>query len=1725
MLKRNKKLEKIFSNKRKLISIWLIICFVLAMMPPVPVSAATFVSGGLMYNVLSSNTVEVATNSYTGTSYTIPKQVTNSGTTYNVVGIGSKAFYQCSSLKTVTINANLNSIGYMAFAYSTALETVNIPNTVSSIDAGAFDNCYALKSIDIPDGVTAISGSVFRRCDSLTSLTLKKVTTIANTSIFYCANLTSVALLSNITNLGGLTLARNPKLTTLKLTAVPPVTVYEDTFEDDPAERELILVDSTGTPLTGTAFANARAAYRAVNDGDTNDDKWYGWTIVQPKSTNAGLASVAGLTDSTPGAQAGTKASPVAWDINVLNNVSTLSIANILPSDVNSTVALYSDSNFSNATSSLALAEGGTTTAYIKVTAEDTSIVKYYAVAISRAAAPKPGTLAFGSSAYSVTEDGTSATITVNRTGGSDGSVSVKYATSDGTAAAGSDYTAASGTLTFANGQTSNTFTVTVADDSVYDGDKTVNLTLSNAVGGATLGAQKTAVLTITDNEVTQPGTLEFSSSTYSAAEDGTGVTITVDRTGGSDGVVSVDYSTSDETAAAGSDYTAAGGTLTFANGQTSNTFTVTVADDSVYDGDKTVNLTLSNVTGGATLGTKNTAVLTITDNETAQPGTLEFSSSTYSAAEDGTSVTITVDRTGGSDGVVSVDYATSDETAAAGSDYTAAGGTLTFANGQTSNTFTVNIIDDSVHEGDKTVNLTLSNATGGATLGTQKTAVLTITDNEPAKPVLTHNVPGDAKIFNVLTEGYGTGNRETLNVTVTSIETNSNVKVILSGNDADCFTLSGNIDTLGNGEAGTFTVISKMGLSAGTYNATVTVTSDEFPDGTSFSVMQQVNTPGSFTLNGVPGSRHVELNWEPVPEAAYYQIYKDGVCVDTVSNRYSYMVADLSNGTTYSFEIRAADDNHMVIAVSNQVVSTPAGLPEVPTGVTSIAGDGQVTVYFTPPSDDGGSTITGYVVTTSPGGITVTGTESPITVTDLTNNVSYTFTVKAVSEIGESGESQPSNAVIPTASPVLVVPGITSSPKNQTVRLGQTATFTVTAAGSSPLFYQWRKDGVDIDGATSNTLTINNAQVSDAGSYTCYVSNEAGNTTSNAATLTVNETGLLVLTPVAGNQSVNLTWNNVPEAVYYNIYKDNSLIETVSGSAFTVTGLTNGTTYNFEVRAVDADMVIIAASGLISATPATNPGIPTGVTAVAGNGQATVSFTPPSDNGGSPITGYIVIANPGNITVSGSGTSITITGLTNGTDYTFIVKAINSAGMSEGSAPSNTVRPYRPSSGSGGGSSPSTSSGGGGSSSSTSVPSNPNSGVEILVNGKVENAGTANTTTQGSQTVTTITVDSQKLQQKLDAEGDHAVVTIPVNTKADVVIGELNAQMVKNMESKQAILEVKTETATYTLPAQQINISFISEQIGKDVALQYIKVQIAITVSSPETLKAAENSAEKGNFTIVAPPVDFWIKGSYGGKTVEVSKFNAFVERTLAIPEGVDPNKITTGIVMDSDGAVRHVPTQVSVIGGKYFAKLNSLTNSTYSVVWHPLEFKDAAGHWAKEAINDMGSRMVISGVGNGIFQPDRAITRAEFTAIVVTALGLKPGIGTASFTDVKDSDWYSGYIKTAFEYNIVSGYDAEKFGPKDSITREQAMSIIARAMKITPLKVELAEGETQKLLGAFLDREKTAGYAKDSIAACVKAGVVQGRNGKVLDAKKNITRAEVAVIVRNMLQKANLI
>jgi len=353
-----------------------------------------------------------------------------------------------------------------------------------------------------------------------------------------------------------------------------------------------------------------------------------------------------------------------------------------------------------------------------------------YAIGPRGGEVPSFGTISLSMFSYSVNENGGTVTITATRTGGSSGAVGVSYATSNGTALAGSDYIAANGTLSWADGNsTSKVITVSLFNDALIEGPETFTVTLSNATGGATLGTPSSATVTIVDDE--SPGSISLSASAYSVNENGGTVTITATRTGGSSGAVGVSYKTSNGTAMADSDYVTSIGTLSWADGDTANkTFTVTILDDTAVEGNETFTVTLSNPTGGATLQSPSSATVTILDNDSF--GTIALSASSYSVNENGGTVTITATRTGGSSGAVGVSYATSNGTALAGSDYVAANGTLSWADGEAaSKTFSVSILDDTIAEGNETFTVTLSSPTGGSTLGSPSVATVTIVDND----------------------------------------------------------------------------------------------------------------------------------------------------------------------------------------------------------------------------------------------------------------------------------------------------------------------------------------------------------------------------------------------------------------------------------------------------------------------------------------------------------------------------------------------------------------------------------------------------------------------------------------------------------------------------------------------------------------------------------------------------------------------------------------------------------------------------------------------------------------------------------------------------------------------------------------------------------------------------------------------------------------------------------
>lgn len=372
-------------------------------------------------------------------------------------------------------------------------------------------------------------------------------------------------------------------------------------------------------------------------------------------------------------------------------------------------------------------------------------------------AAPK-SKINFSRSAYAVAEDDSSgvATITVVRKAipkaSLNQSVLVDYATSDGTAKAGTDYSAASGTLTFpacgSNPTASDlcerqTFSVPVINNTVIDGARTVNLKLSRprtATGSrAMLSFPSTATLVIADDDGNAATGSSFQMATASdlvSESDGTEPVFIV-RSGDLSQPATVNYSTADGSAVAGTDYTNTHNTASFLAGSGDPAILAEVDVPILHNSnpaapatsDFTFNLSLPS---GSTdhLGSPSSEDVTIVNSD--GPATLAFSAPSYSVNENGGSVRLTVIASGSIAGTneVDVNYDTSDGSAIDGVNYTGAHDTLAFFAGDNSASFDVPVMPDG-QLGDKFFNAALSGATGGGSLGAPSNATVNVLNTD----------------------------------------------------------------------------------------------------------------------------------------------------------------------------------------------------------------------------------------------------------------------------------------------------------------------------------------------------------------------------------------------------------------------------------------------------------------------------------------------------------------------------------------------------------------------------------------------------------------------------------------------------------------------------------------------------------------------------------------------------------------------------------------------------------------------------------------------------------------------------------------------------------------------------------------------------------------------------------------------------------------------------------
>ncbi|SFE40616.1 S-layer homology domain-containing protein [Paenibacillus catalpae] len=337
--------------------------------------------------------------------------------------------------------------------------------------------------------------------------------------------------------------------------------------------------------------------------------------------------------------------------------------------------------------------------------------------------------------------------------------------------------------------------------------------------------------------------------------------------------------------------------------------------------------------------------------------------------------------------------------------------------------------------------------------------------------------------------------------------------------------------------------------------------------------------------------------------------------------------------------------------------------------------------------------------------------------------------------------------------------------------------------------------------------------------------------------------------------------------------------------------------------------------------------------------------------------------------------------------------------------------------------------------------------------------------------------------------------IVLPAVTGAGGYALELPASYV-NQQSPDKLIELVTPSGTMLLSSDMLKPD--ADKLGQTVT---IRMGSANTSSWSDELK--KKIGER-------PVVDLSVQSS--GQTIDWHNSQSPV--TVSIPyspsaaEKADAKKLTVWYI---DGSGKPFP----VPSGQYKEALGSIVFtakhfSQYATIFVQKPFSDLNGYdWAKEAIEVLAAKGIINGVSDTSFAPGASIKRADFVKLLVDTLGLTSD-AEGSFADVKADRYYADAVGIAKALGITNGAGGNRFNPAAPITREEAATFIERSLAAA--KAGLPSG-SEDVLAGFADAGDISAYAKSSLSALVKAGLVQGHDG-LLEPKGKLTRAEAAVL-----------
>lgn len=426
----------------------------------------------------------------------------------------------------------------------------------------------------------------------------------------------------------------------------------------------------------------------------------------------------------------------------------------------------------------------------------------------------------------------------------------------------------------------------------------------------------------------------------------------------------------------------------------------------------------------------------------------------------------------------------------------------------------------------------------------------------------------------------------------------------------------------------------------------------------------------------------------------------------------------------------------------------------------------------------------------------------------------------------------------------------------------------------------------------------------------------------------------------------------------------------------------------------------------------------------------------------------------------------------------------------------------------------PGSGSGGGGGGGSTTAPTTPVTPALPSAAGAVVDKGATQVSltpvTLSKDGVTTVTVTDNDLKTALaNAAASKTAVVISVAATTDkAAVLNLTADQVKllaGIHSDSSIV-VRIGGSAVSLPVSLLKSAPAGESFKLDIK------------QAPES--AGKFTSSLTGSTVIGTPVSFeasWTTVS--GSTYLNTPSNVFIKRSFTVPGVIQPK--TAGVLFEEDGEVTPVASVFTPqTDGTTIVTVSRPGFSTYAAVTKPVTFTDIASSNSAAAIQTLANKLIIQGTSATTFSPKSNLTRAEFTALLTRALGLRTD-AKVTFSDVKATDWYAADVAAATKAGLILGVGKGKFAPTQNVTRQELVVILDRALKLTGTELKSANPS----FTTYTDSAKVAAFAKESLQTLSAAGIISSDSGSNFNPVAPATRETAAAAIYSLLTKSGLI